>query len=95
MDLSHVIQELIKERNHLDVLIRALEKGLSSTVAPKKPRSRRGRKSMAPEERLQVADRMKRYWAARKGVGASDLDGLNGAAWAVSPPPEGKIEIPT
>ena len=67
MDLSQVIQELIKERHRLDVLIRALEQGLDAP-APKTPKSRRGRKFMSQSEREDVAERMRRYWAARKGT---------------------------
>jgi len=48
---------------------------------------------MAPEERQQVADRMKRYWAARKGIKTSDVNGLGGTPWAVSSPSDGAIEI--
>lgn len=65
MDLEQVINELIKERNRLDSLIRALERGVEPR-ARGPARSTRGRKSMAPEERLQVAERMRQYWAARK-----------------------------
>lgn len=70
MDLNQVIQELVKERNRLDALIRALEKGLDAP-APKPVKSRRGRKFMSPGERSEVAERMRRYWAARKGTTAA------------------------
>jgi len=30
------------------------------------PATRRGRKSMSPEEAQQVSERMKRYWAGRR-----------------------------
>jgi len=75
MDLNHVIEELINERNRLDALIRALEKGLSGVPSPKKPRSKRGRKSMDSEERKEVAARMKRYWANRKSSDANNQNG--------------------
>ena len=73
MDLNQVIRELIKERNRLDLLIRTLEQGLDAP-APKSPGPRRGRKFMSQSEREEVAERMPRYWAARKG--------------ATTPPPE-------
>ena len=69
MDLKQVIQELVKERNRLDLLVRALERGLD-TPSPKTLSSRRGRKFMAQSEREDVAERMRRYWAARKGTTA-------------------------
>jgi len=71
MDLNQVIQELLRERNRLDALIKALENGLDSQPS-KKPRSRRGRKSMAAEERIQVAERMRRYWAERKAAAKNE-----------------------
>ena len=43
MDLKQVIQELVKERNRLNLLIRALEQGLDAP-ASKPHSSRRGRK---------------------------------------------------
>jgi hypothetical protein len=67
MDLNQVIQELLRERNRLDTLIKTLEKGLDPPPA-KGARSTRGRKSMSADERAQVAERMRRYWAARKGA---------------------------
>lgn len=73
MDLNQVIQELTKERNRLDALIRALEKGLDAPP-PKPVKSRRGRKFMSPDERTEVAERMRRYWAARKGTTAPPPD---------------------
>lgn len=69
MDLNQVIQELLKERNRLDALIKTLEKGLDPSPA-KGQRSTRGRKSMSSDERAQVAERMRRYWAGRKGTPA-------------------------
>jgi hypothetical protein len=79
MDLNQVIQELLKERNRLDALIKALEMGLDP-VPVKGRRSSRGRKTMSSDERLQVAERMRRYWAGRK---------------AAAVPPAGLNEIPT
>jgi hypothetical protein len=70
MDLNQVIHELVKERNGLDALIRALEKGLDPP-SPKPAKSRRGRKFMSAGERSDVAERMRRYWAARKGTTAA------------------------
>ncbi len=60
MDLKQVIQELVKERNRLNLLIRALEQGLDAP-ASKPHSSRRGRKFMAQSEREDVAERMRRY----------------------------------
>jgi len=74
MDLNQVIQELLRERNRLDALIKALENGLDPQPI-KKARSRRGRKSMAAEERVQVAERMRRYWADRKAAAKNDSSG--------------------
>jgi hypothetical protein len=74
MDLNQVIEELLRERNRLDTLIKALEKGLDPSPA-RGVRSTRGRKSMSAAERAQVAERMRRYWAARKQAPPASQDG--------------------
>ena len=68
MDLSKTIAELYEEKTRLDRVIASLEQlgvepfPISLTV------SRRGRKFMSPQERQEVSDRMRRYWAGRKAV---------------------------
>jgi hypothetical protein len=68
MDLSDAIQKLYAEKESLVRAISALEalqqdsKRGSGAVR----RSRRGRKSMNPEEREEVSLRMKKYWASRR-----------------------------
>jgi hypothetical protein len=68
MDLSDTIQKLYAEKESLIRAISALEalqrdaQVGSSAVA----RSRRGRKSMNPDERQEVSLRMKKYWASRR-----------------------------
>jgi hypothetical protein len=70
MDLSDAIQKLYAEKESLIRAIEALEalqrdaKVGSAAVT----RSRRGRKSMAPDERREVSQRMKKYWASRRTV---------------------------
>jgi hypothetical protein len=68
MDLSDAIQKLYAEKETLLRAISALESLqqdhiLGSAAAR---RSRRGRKSMDPEERQEVSLRMKKYWASRR-----------------------------
>ena len=75
MDFYSAIRELLEEKNRLDRLIaslEALENGDSEHATAGGGR-RRWRKSMSPEERREVSERMKRYWAARHG-GSSDGD---------------------
>jgi predicted pyridoxine 5'-phosphate oxidase superfamily flavin-nucleotide-binding protein len=60
MDIRKAIHELRQEQERLDALIAALEARQTG------PRSRRGRKSVPPEERAQVSKRMTAYWAARR-----------------------------
>jgi hypothetical protein len=68
MDLSDAIQKLYAEKESLVRAISALEalqqdaKIGSAAIR----RSRRGRKSMDPEERQEVSLRMKKYWASRR-----------------------------
>jgi DNA-binding SARP family transcriptional activator len=69
MDLYKAIQDLYAEKEKLERVIAALEE-LQRTaealpIAPKST-SRRGRKSMSPEERQEVSERMKNYWAGRR-----------------------------
>ncbi len=69
MDLYKVIQELHQEKSKLERVIASLEElqrtaNASSEWLPAV--KRRGRKSMPAEERAQVSERMKRYWAARR-----------------------------
>jgi hypothetical protein len=74
MDLSDAIQKLYAEKDSLMRAISALEalqndaKLGSSAVS----RSRRGRKSMDPEERQEVSLRMKKYWASRRVATAAE-----------------------
>jgi hypothetical protein len=68
MDLSDAIQKLYAEKESLIRAIAALETlqrdaKIGASVAS---RSRRGRKSMNPEERQEVSLRMKKYWASRR-----------------------------
>ena len=64
MDYSYsaIINSL---RVHLDKINRAI-RGLESLKSPAESIERRGRKAMGQEERKQVAERMKRYWARRR-----------------------------
>lgn len=70
MDLYKAIQDLYAEKEKLERVISSLEE-LQRTAGtmPMLPRSgggRRGRKSMSPDERQEVSDRMKRYWEDRR-----------------------------
>ncbi len=64
MDLYGALRELYEEKKRLDHTISALEASLVKKSAP--AAKRRGRKTMSPEERLQVSERMRKYWEARK-----------------------------
>jgi hypothetical protein len=67
MDLSKMIAELLEQKQELDQAIAALEELAGGKVnQPGLSRSRRGRKSMSAEEREQVSERMKKYWAKRR-----------------------------
>ncbi len=73
MDLHKAIRELYEEKRRLEHAIASLEDLLKSgagsgpgTAGGAGPRGRRGRKSMPPEERRKVSERMKRYWAQRR-----------------------------
>ena len=65
MDLAKVIRLLRVKLHQVDKQIAAAEEALSKQQVQVAPRQR-GRTSMGAEERKQVAQRMRRYWAARK-----------------------------
>lgn len=69
MDIEKTLRELHQEKKRLDVTIAALEARLK--VVSSLQRHRRGRKSMSPEQRLEVSRRMQKYWEARKAAAAS------------------------
>jgi len=69
MDLYKAIQELYAEKEKLERVIASLEE-LQRTagalpVLPR-PAKRRGRKSMSANERQEVSERMRKYWAGRR-----------------------------
>ena len=70
MDLYKAIQDLYAEKEKLERVIASLEElqrtaGAVPVLIAKPPR-RRGRKSMSSEERQEVSERMRKYWAARR-----------------------------
>lgn len=74
MDLYKAIRELHAEKKRLEDAIASLEQLLEAKAASESSaselaslRKRRGRKSMGPEERKKVSERMKKYWAAHRG----------------------------
>ncbi len=77
MDLYKAIRSLYEEKKRLDRLIQSLEKIQARAAATQveKPRSRRGRRGMSADERQQVSERMKRYWAGRRAEAASAAAG--------------------
>jgi hypothetical protein len=68
MELPKLIEKLREERAKLDVVIASLEQ-LEATMAEAKKvvRKKRGRKSMDEAGRKEVSERMKKYWASRRG----------------------------
>jgi hypothetical protein len=69
MDIEKAIRDLYAEKERLEKVIASLEelqKKSMAKSAAKPERTRRGRKSMGSKERLQVSERMKKYWAKRR-----------------------------
>jgi hypothetical protein len=69
MDLYKAIQDLHAEKEKLERVIASLEelqKTAGSVPASPQGAKRRGRKSMSSNERQEVSERMKKYWAARR-----------------------------
>ena len=68
MDLYKAIRTLYDEKKRVDRLISSLEQVKARGLDRARPATsiRRGRKRMTAAERLEVSQRMKRYWAARR-----------------------------
>lgn len=69
MDLYKAIQELYAEKEKLERVIASLEelqRNAGAVPELPKPAKRRGRKSMNTEERQEVSERMRKYWASRR-----------------------------
>jgi predicted nucleic acid-binding protein len=69
MDLRKAIQDLYAEKERIERVIASLEElQRTSSALPELARmaGRRGRKDMGAEERLEVSERMKKYWASRR-----------------------------
>ena len=65
MDLQKAIQELYEEKERIEAVIASLERFLLTREEVPAKR-KRGRKSMGPEERQEVSERMRTYWAGRR-----------------------------
>jgi hypothetical protein len=69
MDLYRIIGELVEERDRLQRIIESLESMSDEVSKPgRSRRTARGRKSMDDVARKEVSQRMKRYWAKRRGL---------------------------
>jgi hypothetical protein len=82
MDLFKAIQDLYNEKEKLERVIASLEElQRSAGSVPPMPKllKRRGRKSMNPEERQEVSERMKKYWESRRR-GDNDSGPASGSA---------------
>ena len=68
VDLTSTIGLLKAELERLNATIAALESldACNYVAVPARTGQRRGRKSMGEDERKQVAERMRRYWAGRR-----------------------------
>ena len=68
MDLRKTIAELYAEKTRLDQVIASLEQLEAGFTPLAVMTQRRGRKFMSPQERQQVSERMRKYWAGRKAA---------------------------
>jgi len=66
MDLNKIIRELQDERDKLEQIVKSLEQLQITAGQKQEPPAKRGRRSMDPEARVEVSERMKRYWADRR-----------------------------
>ncbi len=100
MELSQTIKDLCEEKKHLDKVIAALEaidradSAETATGAPSRGLRRRGRKSMGGEERQQVAERMRAYWAGRRNPQGNGTEAQEATSHAASTSDSGKGHSP-
>lgn len=69
MDLNKTIQDLYAEKEKLERVIASLEelqRAAEANTQAMGRSKRRGRKSMGSQERKEVSERMKKYWADRR-----------------------------
>ena len=66
MDLNKTIDFLRGEIGRLERVVASLEELQGATTAAPLQKKRGGRKSMSAEERREVSERMRRYWAGRR-----------------------------
>ncbi len=67
MDIYQAIEQLQEERRRIEAIIEHLEALLAGRTGEAVPqKGRRGRKNMSEEERVQVSERMKAYWAKKR-----------------------------
>jgi hypothetical protein len=91
MDIYKTIRDLVQEKKRLDAVIASLEARSNNGLHP---RSRRGRKSMSPEERATVSRRMAAYWAARRGQVAAPPERTETAPPAAEVPSPAEMPPP-
>ena len=74
LDLNETLRQLKAEKEGIEQAIAFLEEFLTGADGdPIHIPKRRGRKSMPPEERRRVSERMKQYWSDRR-QGQPDFD---------------------
>ena len=73
MDVLKALRELYAEKTRIDQLISICEIKIKEQDK-RLTRSKRGRKSMSADERKIVSERMRTYWAKRRGGGGHGQD---------------------
>src|ERR1039458_1245837 len=73
MDLRTTIAELYAEKTRIDQVIASLEQLGDEPLPVSITAPRRGRKFMSPQERREVSERMRRYWAGRKWLSGEQV----------------------
>lgn len=83
MDLHKTIQDLYAEKEKLERVIASLEELQRAAAANSHVlgrSKRRGRKSMGSDERKEVSERMKNYWANRRAKPGKQQPGTDALA---------------
>jgi hypothetical protein len=69
MDFSRTIEQLRREKEKLERAIASLEELQSAVPKTILEKPRTGRRFVGADERREISERMKRYWANRRNKG--------------------------
>jgi adenylate kinase family enzyme len=71
MDFSRTIEQLRREKEKLERAIALLEELQTAVPETDREKPRMGRRFIGEDERREISERMKKYWAERRSKGSA------------------------